>query len=90
MSMASAAKPRFLSRSDLSESPRNQVDNIVEMPLLPTLTLLLAAGLRQREITVDPRLTYEKRRIARRGERNPQSSIFGQPAVSRGRGPRAD
>src|SRR4030081_713181 len=43
------------------ESPRNQIDNIVEMPLLPTLTLLLAASLRHREMTVAPRLTHEKR-----------------------------
>src|ERR1700739_1405044 len=64
------------------ESSRNQVDNIVEMPLLPTLTLQLAASLRHREITVDPRLTHEKRCMARRGEGNPQSTIFRQPAVS--------
>src|SRR6266581_4628150 len=64
------------------ERPRNQVDNIVEMPLLPTLTLLLAASLRHREMTVDPRLSHEKRWIACRGEGNPQSTIFRQPAVS--------
>jgi hypothetical protein len=63
--------------------PWNQVDNIVEMPLFPTLALLLAASLRQREITVDPRLADEKRWIARRGEGNPQSGIFRQPAVSK-------
>ena len=82
MSTASAASPRFLSRSDLSESPRDQVSNIFEMPLLPTLALRLAAGLRHREMTVDPRLTDEKRWIAGRGEGYPQSAIFRQPAVS--------
>ena len=76
----SQAKVSIAQRS--GESPRNQVDNILEMPLLPTLALRLAASLRHREMTVDPRLTDEQRRIARRGERNPQSTIFRQPAVS--------
>ena len=74
------AKVSIAQRSD--ESSRNQVDNILEMPLLPTLALRLAAGLRHREMTVDPRLTDEKRWIARRCESNPQSTIFRQPAVS--------
>ena len=47
MSTASAARPTLLRRSDLDESPRNQVDNILEMPLLPALALQLAANLRR-------------------------------------------
>jgi len=35
MSMASAAKPRVSITQRFGERPRNQVDNIVEMPLLP-------------------------------------------------------
>src|SRR5215470_6418239 len=65
-----------------NESPRNQVDDIVEMPLLPALTLLLAASLRRREMAVDPRSTHEKGWIACRGESNPDRTIFRQPAVS--------
>ena len=76
----SQAKVSIAQRS--GESPRNQVDNILEMPLLPTLALRLAASLRHREMTVDPRLTHEQRWIARRGEGYPQSAIFRQPAVS--------
>src|SRR5262249_29142386 len=60
----------------------NQIDNIVEMTLLPTLSLLFAASLRYREITVDPRLAREKWRIALRGEGNPQGRLFRQPPAS--------
>src|SRR5262249_37914746 len=73
---SSQAKISIAQRFD--ESPRNQIDNVVEMPLLPTLTLLLAANLRYREMTVDPRRTHEKRWVTCRGESNPQSTIFRQ------------
>ncbi len=82
MSMASAARPTLRSTQRSNESPRNQVDNILEMPLLPALALRLAANLRRREMTAHPRLTHEKRWIARRGEGNAESTIFRQPAIS--------
>src|SRR5262249_37517746 len=67
----------------LGECAWDQVDNILEMPLLPTLALLLDANLRYWEMAVDPRLTHKKWRIACRGEGEPQGGIFRQPAVSK-------
>ena len=75
-------QPKVSIAQRFGESSRNEIDNIFEMPLFPTLALRLAAGLRHREMTVDPRLTDKKRWMAGRCESNSQSTIFRQPTVA--------
>ena len=82
MSMASAANPRFLSRVDLTRAPVDEVRNVFEMSASQRWRCGSAASLRHREMTVDPRLTNEKRWTACRCKGNSQSTIFRQPAVA--------